>query len=135
MKLRISLLYFPSSSAGLMLVMLHESVMGLRSGDCGRKAHKRQHSLVFFQVVLAQLGSVFGLITALQYESFSTKVQARSWSMSLNNWVLLFGQTVADFVKLYIAHGFPLKFSAVNWQDNQIYLSQGGCVISLSCLF
>lgn len=85
MKLRISLLYFPSSPAGLMLVMLHESVMGLRLGDCGRKAHKRQHSLVFFQVVLAQLGSVFGLITALQYESFSTKVQARRWSMSLNN--------------------------------------------------
>lgn len=85
MKLRISLLYFPSSPAGLMLVMLHESVMGLRSGDCGRKANKRQHFLVFFQVVLAQLGSVFVLITALQYESFSTKVQARSWSMSLNN--------------------------------------------------
>ena len=45
--------------------------------------------LLWSSVVFAKLWGVFGVIILLQYESFSTKMQTRGYSMSLKNGVVL----------------------------------------------
>ncbi len=68
-----------------------------------RKVHDSQDSLVFFglQVVLAKLWDVFGVLILPQCESFSTEMETRGCSTSLQNGVvLLLGQGGVNSVQV-----------------------------------
>lgn len=78
--------------------------IGLRSVRwLWRKDHDSQDPLVFFgiPVALARFWGVSGAIILLQYDSLSTKMQPRGYSVSLNSWlVLLLGQGVVTSVQV-----------------------------------